>query len=212
MTTIAQPSPCVDLLLRLKRYVRQPVPLLVFTLLWTLFILGGLTVMLREEFTPVAASDWLAGFPAATSLPLAPDRPTLVVFAHPHCPCTRATLHGISQVLASVKDRLSVVIVFTVPPGVANDWENGELLQTAEKLSGVQVIIDRGGKEAGQFRVVGSGTALLYAPTGRLLFSGGVTSSRGHDGDSVGGDAITSLVLHGTTPVSHTPVYGCALL
>ena len=199
-------------LLRLRSGMRQPVALLAVTFLWTLFVLGGLTVMLKEEFTPVAAFHWLASFPDATTISLAPDKPTLVVFAHPHCPCTRATLHEVSQILATVENRLSLVVVFTVPRGVPSGWEKGELLRTAESLRGAAVIVDRGGKEAERFRVAGSGTTLLYAPSGQLLFSGGVTVSRGHDGASVGGEAIDSFVLHGTASVSHAPVYGCSLL
>jgi hypothetical protein len=169
-------------------------------------------VLLKEEFTPVVESGSLASFPAATILHLAPNEPTLVVFAHPHCPCTRATLRGVARVLATVENKLSVVIVFTVPPGFASEWEQGELLQMAKSLHGGKVIVDRGGKEAGRFRVAGSGTTLLYSTTGQLLFRGGVTASRGHDGESVGEEAITSLVLGKPASVCRTPVYGCALL
>jgi hypothetical protein len=52
----------------------------------------------------------------------------------------------------------------------------------------------------------------LYAPTGKLLFSGGITASRGHEGDNVGRSAIVSFILNGHAPVNHTPVFGCSLL
>ena len=74
------------------------------------------------------------------------------------------------------------------------------------------MVIDKGGTEARRFRVAGSGTTLLYAPTGQLLFSGGVTASRGHEGASVGSEAITRWVLRGSAPTVHAPVFGCALL
>ncbi len=90
-------------------------------------------------------------------------------------------------------------------------WEQGELWQLAKTLP-ARVMLDRDGVEARRFHVLGSGTALLYSPSGHLLFSGGMTSSRGHEGDSVGREAITSFVLHGTASVARTPVFGCALL
>ncbi len=66
--------------------------------------------------------------------------------------------------------------------------------------------------EAGRFGVKGSGHVLLYQPSGRLVFSGGITPSRGHEGDNPGRAAVISLVLQGRSPVNRTPVYGCPLL
>jgi hypothetical protein len=74
------------------------------------------------------------------------------------------------------------------------------------------VIRDQGGVEARRFDVEGSGHVLLYAPSGKLLFSGGITPSRGHEGDNAGRSAIVSLILRGHAPVDHTPVFGCSLL
>jgi hypothetical protein len=45
------------------------------------------------------------------------------------------------------------------------------------------------------------------------MFSGGITASRGHQGDNAGRAAITSLVLgeaHGPE-LLRSPVYGCQL-
>jgi hypothetical protein len=46
-----------------------------------------------------------------------------------------------------------------------------------------------------------------------LLFSGGITPARGHEGDSAGSDAIVELVK-GRIPsnVIREPVFGCTLL
>ncbi len=40
-----------------------------------------------------------------------------------------------------------------------------------------------------------SGQVLLYDPSGRLAFSGGITAARGHVGDNAGSDAIVGLVM-----------------
>jgi len=76
------------------------------------------------------------------------------------------------------------------------------------------VLTDEDGIEARSFGAVTSGQALLYSAQGRLLFSGGITESRGHSGDNAGRSAIESLVMNGSeglrTPAS-TPVYGCPL-
>jgi hypothetical protein len=181
-------------------------------LAWAGLIAVGMTVLAREEFTPVATLPSVVDFPRDSSIPRATDRPTLVLFAHPHCPCTRATFDELDQLLAEAGGRLSVQVVFTLPPGVPPGWEQGGLLESAEKFPGVDIIFDRDGKEARRFDVTGSGHILLYSPAGRLIFSGGITSSRGHEGDSPGREAIVSLVRTGRASIDRTPVFGCSLL
>jgi hypothetical protein len=44
-----------------------------------------------------------------------------------------------------------------------------------------------------------------------LLFSGGITASRGHAGGNAGESAIVALVNHQTPAQTETLVFGCAL-
>jgi hypothetical protein len=45
-----------------------------------------------------------------------------------------------------------------------------------------------------------------------LAFSGGITDSRGHEGDNDGADAILEIVSGpGVRAVARTPVFGCTL-
>ncbi len=151
-------------------------------------------------------------FPRSSAVRLVSDKPTLVLFAHPHCPCTRASLQELDGLLAETQNRVSVTVVFTIPDGVPGDWEQGDLWNSAKSIPGLRVIRDQGGVEAHRFDVEGSGHVLLYAPSGKLLFSGGITASRGHEGSNMGRSAIVSFILDGHSPVSHTPVFGCSLL
>jgi hypothetical protein len=151
-------------------------------------------------------------FPRSSAIQLVSEKPTLVLFAHPQCPCTEASLHELVGLLAETQNRVSATVVFTIPDGVSPGWEQGDLWNSATNIPGLRVIRDQGGGEAHQFDVEGSGHVLLYAPSGKLLFSGGITSSRGHEGDNVGRSAIVSFVLNGHARVSHTPVFGCSLL
>lgn len=172
----------------------------------------GFLILAQEQFTPVKASPSVRLFPRNASVQLASDKPTLVLFAHPRCPCTRASLHELDSLLAETQNGVSVIIVFTIPDGVPAGWEQGDLWNSATNIPGVRVIRDQGGGEAQRFAVRGSGHVLLYAPSGRLLFSGGITESRGHEGDSVGRSAVVSFILNGHASVSQTPVFGCSLL
>ncbi len=179
---------------------------------WIALLGTGFLSLAREEFTPVANTVSDPVFPPRSALTLAADLPTLIFFAHPHCPCTRASLHELDELLASLPHRVAVTVVFTLPEGVPPHWEQGELWRSAASLPGARVVTDPDGREAKRFGVKGSGHVLLYQPSGRLVFSGGITPSRGHEGDNPGRSAVESLVLQGHAPVNRTPVFGCPLL
>jgi len=179
---------------------------------WLAMVLAGFAVLQREEFTPIPSTSVGRDFPRGSSIAMAPDRATLVIFLHPYCPCSRATLRQLGELLAETQNKEAVTVVFTIPKGLPPGWEKDNLWRTASAMPGVRVVRDEEGVEARRFNVIGSGHALLYAPAGRLLFSGGITASRGHEGDNPGQDAIVSFVLHGQSNVTHTPVFGCALL
>jgi hypothetical protein len=181
-------------------------------ILWFLVIVAGFLVLAREEFTPVQATASEPLFPRNSAIELASEKPTLLLFAHPHCPCTLASLHELDRLLAETQNRVAVIVIFTIPNGVPTGWEEGDLWNAAKTIPGLRIICDQGGAEAHRFDVKGSGHALLYAPSGKLLFSGGITASRGHEGDNLGRSAVVSFVLKGHALVSHTPVFGCSLL
>ena len=68
----------------------------------------------------------------------------------------------------------------------------------------------RGGAITAAFGAFTSGQVFLYGTSGELLFSGGITGSRGHEGDNAGRDAVESLLDRRNAP-AHTPVFGCSL-
>jgi len=73
------------------------------------------------------------------------------------------------------------------------------------------VLSDVSGTEARLFGAQASGQTMLYDAAGNLQFSGGITASRGHAGDSPGRSAILSIVNTGNSDWTHTSVYGCSL-
>ena len=139
-------------------------------ILWGSLLVVGFLFLAQEEFTPVEASSPVTLFPASSAVRLVSDKLTLVLFAHPHCPCTRASLRELDGLLAETQNRVSVTVVFTIPDGVPVDWEQGDLWNSATRMPGLCVIRDQGGGEARQFEVEGSGHVLLYDPAGKLTF------------------------------------------
>lgn len=179
---------------------------------WAVVVISGFALMMEEEFTPVPSALAASDFPAGSLVPLARDQPTLLVFLHPQCPCSRATMRELERLLGQTQDKIAVTIIFTIPKGTPPDWEKGDLWNWANALPGARVARDVDGITTRQFHVIGSGSTLLYAPSGHLLFSGGITASRGEEGDNPGETAIADFVLHGHADVTHTPVFGCSLL
>lgn len=154
-----------------------------------------------------APKQWLSG----TSIPLDNTRDTLIMFAHPRCPCTRAGLDELNRLLAQSNGRIAAHVLFFKPPGYSSDWTHATLWRTAEAIPGVSVQEDTNDAVARKFGAETSGYVLLYNPRGQLLFRGGITGSRGHAGDNVGESAIISLAMGKPSGVTQTPVYGCPL-
>jgi hypothetical protein len=73
-------------------------------------------------------------------------------------------------------------------------------------------MADVNGIESSHFRAFASGHTVLYSRDGRLLFEGGITISRGHEGENLGEDLIASLLNGTATKEAHTPIFGCSLL
>ncbi|MFL6526924.1 MAG: hypothetical protein ACJ8IQ_02370 [Chthoniobacterales bacterium] len=178
---------------------------------WAGSITAGISLMLNYERTAGSAGTVRSDWPADSALQLAPDRATLLVFAHPRCPCTRATMSELAEVVTHTHGKLRASVVFFAPPDAGRDWYDTELQREAAAIPGVSVISDREGTEARRFGVETSGHALLFAADGRLLFQGGITASRGHEGANAGENAIVAIVNGRAAPQNKTLVFGCSL-
>lgn len=168
--------------------------------------------MLRYQMTPAAASAAVASqLPAEVAAQRDTQRPTLIMTLHPHCSCSRASVTELSVLMARASGRLAARVLFVQPPGATADWVHTDLWQAATEVPGAVVSVDADGKESAALGATTSGTVLLYGRDGQILFHGGITDGRGHEGDNPGLLAILSL-LRCNDPVLHsTPVYGCPL-
>ncbi|HSP63868.1 MAG TPA: hypothetical protein VLQ90_12855, partial [Pyrinomonadaceae bacterium] len=151
-------------------------------------------------------------FPPQSALFAAADRPTLVMLAHPRCPCTRASVGELAQIMAELKGKVKAYVLFAKPADSGPDWTDTELWRSVAEIPGVTPVGDDDGRESRRFGAETSGHTLLFAANGRLLFSGGITQSRGHRGGNEGESAIVSLVKNQRAARAQTPVYGCSLV
>jgi hypothetical protein len=193
-----------------QRRVRR-LMLLISTVLWMLMVSTGLWVLWGYENAPGAVAKPPQRWPADSRIQLSQGRATLVMLAHPHCPCTRASIGELASLMAHAQDRVTAYVLFLKPAGVSDNWEQTDLWQSAARIPGVKPLMDDDGAEARRFRAATSGQTVLYDAEGRLLFSGGITGSRGHSGDNAGRSAIVSLVGAGVAERAETFAFGCPL-
>jgi len=182
-------------------------------LLWGGAVAIGMLGMVRYQMTPDAQAregphTWP---PGVNDMVRGPTRFTLVMTLHPQCPCSRASLNELSQLMTRSEGQVDAHVLFVNPPGAPAGWSDGDLWKQAGEIPGVNVSIDHEGKDASFFGATTSGQVMVYDASGMIRFSGGITDGRGHEGDNAGLSAILGLIREGHTAVSATPVYGCSL-
>jgi hypothetical protein len=181
-------------------------------LLWLGLVGAGFAVLLNYQTAIGAVGQTPSHWPAAAQVPLDASRPTLIMFAHPKCPCTRASLEELNRLLARSSGKVAAQVLFYKPAGFSEDWARTGLWPSAAAIPGVAAREDFDGAQARLFGAQTSGYLVLYDPRGQLLFHGGITGSRGHAGDNAGEDAVVLLLTGRAAGLRQTPVYGCSLL
>jgi hypothetical protein len=133
------------------------------------------------------------------------------MFAHPDCPCTKASLEELDGLMARLPKKLTAYILFSKPNAPPVQVESSGLWKRASRIPGVSVQFDRFGVETAKFAGNVSGQTMLYDPKGRLVFSGGLTATRGHQGANAGVDSILLAVTGKPSATTRSPVFGCSL-
>lgn len=182
-----------------------------WAVVWSGCVAMGWYLVESKASTAAAPRDFEKLWPTESQLSRDGDRPTLLVFVHPRCPCSRATLSELARLLPRIPGRASVKAVVLAPLGETPDWFQTDIWHAARAIPGVEVIADADGAEAQLFRADVSGRTLLYSAAGELLFDGGITQSRGHAGDNPGSEAIAGLLLNGKAGLVHGRAFGCRL-
>jgi hypothetical protein len=186
----------------------------ILALMWMLSIACGFKVFAEHSTAGGAVGPTQDARPKQSKIHFAPNSFNLVVFIHPKCPCTRATLEELTRLMSGREKSINAHVVVWQPDGVDPEWTNTDLCKTAKEVPGAEVIVDTSGLETLMFGAKTSGQAYLYDTTNKLLFSGGITPSRGHCGDNDGTDSIRALLTNaqpGNEEKSVTPVYGCSI-
>ena len=183
--------------------------------LWGLMVCCGMFQLQQYANTPNLGALAPARYPEELSPLRKPDCSTLLVFVHPRCPCSTATIGELERLVARLNPEVLVHVVFWHPEGLPANWHETALWQQACRVPRINVIDDVGCVLTRRFGVLTSGQTVLYDAAGRLRFAGGITMARGHAGDNPGSDHVLSMA--GTGPITGDTgpmccqVFGCPL-
>lgn len=165
--------------------------------------------MWRYESAAGPANATPTTWPISSTIPRIEGAATLVMFAHPQCPCTRASIAELAKIMAQDARDVRVFVAFrgTDDPAFARSatWDS------ARAIPGVQVIEDRDGVEMKRFGALTSGHVVFYDADQQVRYSGGITGARGHVGDNDGAATVARLLAGTDTANTGTPIFGCAL-
>jgi len=173
--------------------------------LWLILASSSILYVLNYDFTP-------NNIP---KIALKSSPYQLYVFLHPYYPCSKATLHELKELLNRIKKNTQSIvktkIIFFKPGQDIKNWEKSTLWENVHQLDDVEVIVDWNGWLSKHYQATTSGETMLFNKEGRRMFDGGITISRGHEGDNPGKEYIYRLVAHKKTNRINSPVFGCPL-
>lgn len=180
----------------------------ILIVLWLAVVGFGFATALGHDYggvTTIPRHDW----PSASKFVAERGSMTAIMFCHPHCPCTRASLTELSALKERCRN-VKLFVCFIQPAGAAENWVKSANWKQACAIDGVTVAIDERGREADLFGATASGELLIFNKSGTEIFRGGITGSRGHEGESTSLIyAVTALMNERETKA--TPVFGCLL-
>jgi hypothetical protein len=179
---------------------------------WVLLLGGGFWTLFVYSNTPGESAQAPQQYPADTRLDRDPNLPTLLIFGHPQCPCSKASVGELERLMPHLKGKVRTYVVFVKPKSQTENWAKEDLWKKAQSIPDVRTVLDEGGVEAGRFGAKTSGQTFLYDKIGNLVFRGGITASRGHMGDNLGRDSILAFIETGKTTIATTSVFGCSLV
>ena len=180
--------------------------------LWIIASVAAVAALWEYAHRPGASGEPPSRWPASVSRDLlAADRHTLFVFFHSECPCSQATVNELERVAARAPGRFSARVYIHDAAGMQRPAAEGRLWKAASRIPGAQVLADHDGTLARTFGAETSGVALLYDRAGQLLFHGGITGARGHEGGNANEDALLACLREAPSAPTKTHAYGCSI-
>ncbi|MES1147283.1 MAG: hypothetical protein ABUL49_00870 [bacterium] len=173
---------------------------------WIMAVGAGLWTFYSYANTPGKPAQ--AATTAATAEQV---RPHAVMYIHPKCPCTTASLESYHLLVDKLYKTCDFSIVCVVPPGAEKGFADSSNWSTAKAMPHVTATLDQNGALAKAAGAKTSGQVFLFGANGKLAFEGGVTPGRGMEGDSDGATKFSAALTKPVLAAAHAKVFGCPL-
>ncbi len=177
---------------------------------WGIAVAAGTLFLGAYAAAPGAAGQALPDWPRDSVIPLDGRRPTLVMFLHPLCPCSRASVDELTEILGRCRNHVRAHAVILRTPSLEGA-RGPRIDRQLQDVQGLRAWYDDGASLSRRFGVLTSGHVLIYDPSGRLLYSGGITPARGHRGENFGRSAVLAALRGERTERTGVPPFGCPL-
>src|SRR5437660_1585858 len=90
--------------------------------IWIPVVLVGMVLLWNYSTHAGAEGNPPTNWPTGAGFSRATDSMTLVMVVHPHCPCSRASIGELSQLMAHARRRLQAWVVFVRSAAYGDDW------------------------------------------------------------------------------------------
>lgn len=174
-------------------------------------IVTGHMVLFEYEFSSGPFCNTKRIWPLQTKLEFAKEKINIVMFVHPMCPCTAASVAEFQYLLREAGAKAVGEVVVMMPPKYETDWSTQPILSTLKRIRHVSIFDDPDGSEAQKFGAETSGHVFVYDGRGVLQFSGGITGMRGHEGNNANFQKAEAALRTRQASLLQTPVFGCSL-
>lgn len=176
---------------------------------WAMAVGASVQYVWRYQSTPGSSAVAPPAWPSHTRVTRRQGEPVLIMFVHPQCTCSRASLEELERLLEGTREPISAWVLFLRPMGTTLEWENTPSWNLARRIRGAHLLVDREGTEAARFGGATSGHLVLYDGDGQLLFAGGITGSRGHVGPNAGAQSVAAYLSGANGNLHQHDVFGC---
>ncbi|HTI51110.1 MAG TPA: hypothetical protein VL475_09165 [Planctomycetaceae bacterium] len=177
---------------------------------WCVLLGAGWWHLCRYTYRPSAVATTLSEWPHETAF--APSSGfRIVMFVHPLCPCSDASIRELENSLARMPAKVSVTVIAVTAGLTAEDLESSGLIAELSAMPRIGLYVDATGAERKRFGAAVSGEVVAFDANGRRVYHGGLTPGRGHQGESVGQGQLEALARGESAAPCESPVFGCLL-
>jgi hypothetical protein len=180
-------------------------------LVWCASLATAWNQLYSHAYRPAKTDRVVDLWPQDTILGASSQRFRIVIFVHPLCPCTQATLEELDESLTRIPADVAVDAVAVTTGLSADEVESSRTVESLQRMPRVTLHLDASGREQRAFGAVVSGETFAFDREGRLAFHGGLTPARGHQGDSAGQKLLEELACGRRHAPCEAPVFGCRL-